>query len=225
LIYNNFSKTVFASAIARPLDSLSKIKDLQDVIKSAIKRKSNADTAKSHSNLSFFPSIGYTPSYGLEVGAVLSGGENFGDPANTTFSIFNSNIFISTNGLASAEFKHNDFSNENSWNLHGDYEVGRTIALDYGLGTGHPHRGDDKFVLNGLPVSFSLGVMPIKYTYFKLYEKIYHKLFDDFYAGMGVGIDGYQDIDKPRRGATRRRSYTMYSLKNGYPLGGYWANF
>ncbi len=219
------SQAVFASAKKQPVDSLYKTKDLQDVIRSVVKSKGDADTAKSHSNLSFFPSVGYNPSYGLELGLVLSGGENHGDPANTTFSIFNTNIFLSTNGLASAEFKHNDFSNENKWNLQGDYEVGRTIALDYGLGTGRPHQGDDSFVLNGLPVTITPGVMPIQYTYLKLYEKVYRKLFDDFYAGMGLVVDGYQDIDKPRRGAARRRSYNvMYSIKNGYPLGGYWAN-
>jgi len=219
------SQAILASAKGQPVDSLYKTKDLQDVIRSFNKTKNDNDTAKSHSNLSFFPSVGYTPSYGLEFGFVLSGGENFGDPANTTFSIFNTNIFLSTNGLASVEFKHNDFSNENKWNLQGDYEVGKTIALDYGLGTGRPHQGDDNFVLNGLPVSLSPGVVPIQYTYFKFYEKIYRKLFDDFYAGMGVAVDGYQDIFRPGRGATRRHNYNaMYGIKNGYPLGGYWAN-
>jgi len=216
---------IFASAKNQSADTLYKTKDLQDVIRSIVKSKSYNDTAKSHSNLTFLPSLSYTPSYGLEFGIVLAGGENFGDTSNTTFSIYNTNVFLSTTGLASAEFKHNDFSSENKWNLQGDYQVGRTIDLDYGLGTGRPHQTDDNFVLNGLPVTLSPGVMPIQYTYLKFYEKIYRKLFNNFYAGMGVIIDGYENIDKPRRGTARRRSYnTMYSLKNGYPLGGYWAN-
>jgi len=218
-------KTIFAGAENPPTDSLNKTKDLQDVIRSVFKAKKYSDTTQSHSNLTLLPSVGYNPSYGLEFGIVLAGGNNHGDPANTTFSIFNTNVFASTNGLASAEFKHNDFTDHNLWNLQGDYQVGRTIALDYGLGTGRPHQGDDNFVLNGLPVNLSPGVVPIQYTYFKFYEKAYRKLFDDFYAGMGVIVDGYQDIYRPGKNAARRHSYnTMYSIKNDYPLGGYWAN-
>ncbi|MDP9076778.1 MAG: BamA/TamA family outer membrane protein [Bacteroidota bacterium] len=219
------NQSVFASIAKQPTDTLYKTKDLQDIIRSVLKTKSYDDTTKSHSNLTLLPSVGYTPSYGLEFGIIMSGGKNYGDPANTTFSIFNTNIFVSTSGLASAEFKHNDFSNNNTWNLQGGYQIGRTVALDYGLGTGRPHQGDDNFVLNGLPLTFSPGVMPIKYTYLKFYEKIYRKLFDNFYMGMGFITDGYENIDKPHKGKTRRRSYnTIYSLKNGYPLGGYWAN-
>ena len=220
-----FIRVERADAESLPIDSLHKIKDLQDIIRSAFNRKSYSDTSKSHSNLTLLPSIGYNPSYGADFGIVLAGGTNHGDPSNTTFSIFNTNVFISTNGLASAEFKHNDFSCGNKWNLQGDYEVGRTIALDYGLGTGRAHQGDDNFVLNGLPVNLSPGVVPIQYTYFKFYEKVYRKVFDDFYAGMGLSFNGYQDIFRPGKKASRRHSYsTMYSLKNGYPLGGYWAN-
>jgi outer membrane protein assembly factor BamA len=218
-------RALFASTKKQPADSLYHTKDLQDIIRGILKSKRYTDTGKTHSNLTLLPSIGYTPSYGLEFGIIMSGGRYYGDTANTTFSVFNTNVFISTNGLASAEFKHNDFSAHNDWNLQGGYQVGRTVALDYGLGTGRPHQGGDSFVLNGLPVSFSPDVLPIKYTYLKLYEKIYRKLFDDFYAGVGAIVDGYENIDKPRRGSARRRSYnTMYSLKNDYPLGGYWAN-
>lgn len=214
-----------ANAKQQPTDSLYKTKDLLDIIRSVFNRKSYGDTLQSHSNITILPSIGYNPSYGADFGIVLAGGTNHGNPANTTFSIFNTNVFISTNGLASAEFKHNDFSSGNKWNLQGDYEVGRTIALDYGLGTGRPHQGDDNFVLNGLPVNLSPGVVPIQYTYFKFYEKAYRKLFDDFYAGMGLSFNGYEDIFRPGRGAARRHSYNvMYSIRNGYPLGGYWAN-
>ena len=225
LVFCMLSKACFAETLNAPADSLFKIKDLQDVIRSAFKIKQYNDTTRSHSNLSLLPSIGYNPSYGMEFGIVLAGGTLRGDPSNTTFSVFNTNIFISTNGLASAEFKHNDFSTRNQWNLQGDYQVGRTIALDYGLGTGRPHQGDDSFVLNGLPVNLSPGVVPIQYNYFKFYEKIYRKVFDDFYAGTGFIADGYQDIFRPGGSTARRHSYnTMYSIKNKYPLGGYWAN-
>lgn len=208
-----------------PADSLYKTKDLQDVIRHVFKTKSYKDTSQSHSNLSLLPSIGYNPSYGLDLGLVLSGGKNYGDPSNTTFSVFNTNVFVSTNGLASAEFKHNDFTDRNEWNLQGDYQVGRTITLDYGLGTGRPRQADESFVLNGLPVSLAPGEAPIQYTYFKFFEKAYHKIFQDFYAGMGFIFDGYANIYRPGKGAVRHHSYNvMYSLKNGYPLNGYWAN-
>ena len=225
LLFCLFNQLVFAGVKKQPVDSLYKTKDIQDIIRSFFKIKSYSDTAQSHSNLSLLPSIGYNPSYGLEFGIILSGGKTFGDPANTTFSIFNTNVFVSTNGLASAEFKHNAFSSHNMWNFQGGYQFGRTVALDYGLGTGRARQSDDNFVLNGLPLDNSPNVLSIKFTYLKLYEKVYRKLFDDFYAGMGIVIDGYQNIDKPPKGFARRHSYnTSYSTKNKYPLGGYWAN-
>ncbi|WP_428329513.1 BamA/TamA family outer membrane protein [Mucilaginibacter sp.] len=213
-----------AGAKSHPVDSLYKTKDIQDVIRAILKTDSYSDTSKSHSNLSLLPSIGYSPSYGLEFGIILSGGKNFGDPANTTFSIFNTNVFISSNGLSSAELKHNAFSSHNRWNFQGGYQVGRTIALDYGLGTGHSHQ-TDVFVLNGVPLANNPNVMQIKFNYLKLYEKVYRKLFDNFYAGMGLIVDGYQNIDNQRKGTLRRRSYnTWYSARNDYPSNGYWAN-
>lgn len=220
-----FSCAQLAAAKDIPPDSLYKQKDLQDVIRAFFNKKAYTDTAQSHSNLTLLPSVGYTPSYGLEFGLIMSGGKNFGDPANTTFSVFNTNVFVSTTGLASAEFKHNGFSDHNIWNLQGSVQIGRTVALDYGLGTGRPHRGDDNFVLNGLPVTFDEGVVPIHYTYYKLYEKLYRKIFDNFYAGMGVIFDGYDNIDKVKRGGEPKRSFNMaYSFKNGYPFSQYWAN-
>jgi len=208
-----------------PTDSLYKTRDLQDVIRHVFKTRSYKDTAQSHSNLSLLPSIGYNPSYGLDLGLVLSGGKNYGDPSNTTFSVFNTNVFVATNGLASVEFKHNGFTSHNLWNLQGDYQVGRTIALDYGLGTGRPRQGDASFVLNGVPVNLVPGEASIQYTYFKFFEKVYHKIFDNFYGGMGFIFDGYANIYRPGKGAMRHRSYNvMYSLKNGYPLNSYWAN-
>ncbi|WP_317567214.1 BamA/TamA family outer membrane protein [Mucilaginibacter sp. L3T2-6] len=208
-----------------PPDSLYKTKDLQDVIRHVFKAKSYKDTGQSHSNLSLLPSIGYNPSYGLDLGLILSGGKNYGDPSGTTFSIFNANVFVSSNGLASAEFKHNDFTNRNEWNLQGDYQVGRTISLDYGLGTGRPRQADESFVLNGLPVNLAPGEVPIQYTYFKFFEKVYHKIIKNFYGGMGFIFDGYGNIYRPGNSSVRHRSYNaMYSLKNGYPLNSYWAN-
>jgi hypothetical protein len=160
LLFCLFNQVLSANAKKLPVDSLYKTRDMQDVINSLFKRKSYNDTAGSHSNLSLLPSIGYNPSYGLEFGIIVSGGKNYGDPANTTFSIFNTNVFVSTNGLASAEFKHNTFSSHNTWNLQGGYQVGRTVALDYGIGTGHSHQSNDNFVLNGLPLDNSPGVLP-----------------------------------------------------------------
>ncbi len=225
LIFCLLGKVNAANLSYQPEDSLRKVRDLQDLIRSAFKAQKYNDTAQSHSNLSLLPSIGYNPSYGLDFGIVLSGGKFRGDAVNTTFSVFNANIFISTNGLASVEFRQNDFSSRNEWNLQGDYQAGRTIALDYGLGTGRPHQGDDNFVLNGLPVNLGPGVVPIQYNYFKFYEKICRRVFDNLYAGMGFIIDGYQNIFRPGKGDARRHSYnTMYSVRNGYPLAGYWAN-
>ncbi len=207
-------------------DVLNKQTDAKDVISSFFSGRHHLDTnQKSHSNFSTLPSAGFNPSVGLAVGVTSTGGKTFGDPKTTTFSVVNANAYISTKGLASLEAKNNIFTNGDKLNIQGGIQFGKTVALDYGVGTGHKVQGDGTFALNDLPLANNADVFPIQYTYVKFTERVYFKLMDHIYAGGGVIFDVYSNIDDERKVGPKVNTHNYrYSVLNHFPTMGYSAN-
>lgn len=204
---------------------LNKQKDAKDVISAFFKGHSSDTAKKTHSNFSTLPSAGYNPSVGFAVGVTSTGGKTFGDPKTTTFSVVNANAYISTKGLASFEFKNNIFTADDLFNIQGSVHVGKTVALDYGVGTGHMAVGDGSFSLNDFPLANNPDVFSIKYTYVKLTERIYRKLLNHVYAGAGVIFDSYNNIDDERQMGPNLNTHNFrYSKINDFPSMGYSAN-
>ncbi|QNK63791.1 BamA/TamA family outer membrane protein [Pedobacter sp. PAMC26386] len=193
-----------------PLKDTVAQQDINDLIKILFKKNKKPDTTlKKISNFALLPSIGYTPSTGFMFGAEVTNTRIFGDPKTTTLSIFDVFAAISTNQLVFIQLKHNVYSDANKWNLEGSWELGKTVVLDHGIGTGK----DDP------------GISPIKYTYIKLYENLYRKIFDNFYAGAGIAFNYYTNIDDEKRDAINSKTRNhFYSVKNGFPTYGYAAS-
>jgi hypothetical protein len=206
--------------------TLNQQKDAKDVIRSIFRKNSSKDTGKiTHSNFSILPSAGYNPSVGFAVGVTSTGGTTFGNPNTTTFSVFNGNAYISTNGLASIEFKHNIFTANNLFNLQGGIQAGKTIALDYGIGTGRKVQGDGSFSINNLPLANNPDILPITYSYLKLNERIYRRLFDHIFAGAGAAFNLYSNIDNTHGiGPNMDTHNYRYSKLYGFNPSGYWGN-
>jgi len=211
-----------------PPEVLNRQTDAIDVLKHFFSKKTgtSADTVKTkHSTFSILPSAGYNPSVGFSVGVTSTGGKVFGDPKTTTFSVFNANSYVSTEGLFSFEFKNNVFTNHDKFNLQGGLQVGKTIALDYGIGTGQPTHGEGSFSINGFSLENNSDVFPIAFTYLKFNERIYKELFKNIYAGAGVVFDYFYNIDDERViGPNIGTHNYRYSVINGYPTEGYSAN-
>lgn len=204
---------------------LNRQKDAKDVISALFKGYSTDTTHKTHSNFSTLPSAGYNPSVGFAVGVTSTGGKTFGNPNTTTFSVVNANAYISTKGLASFEAKNNIFTSDDLFNIQGSIQVGKTVALDYGVGTGHKAQGDGSFSINNIPLSNNPDVFPIKYTYVKFTERIYRKLFNHVYAGAGLMFNVYNNIDDERRMGPNYNTHNYrYSKVNNFPTMGYSAN-
>lgn len=206
---------------------LRKQTDAKEVISNFFRKKSTvADSAaKMHSNFSTLPSAGYNPSVGFAVGVTSTGGHVFGNPKTTTFSVVNANAYVSTMGLATFEAKNNIFTNDDIYNIQGGIQVGKTVALDYGVGTGHRVQGDGSFALNDLPLDNNPDVFPIKYSYLKLSERIYRKIVEHVYAGAGVIFDKFSNIDDERKTGPRVNTHNFrYSTLNDYPTSGYSAS-
>ncbi|CAN5216124.1 hypothetical protein BH09BAC6_BH09BAC6_24490 [soil metagenome] len=208
------------------VDSLKYQQDANGLISSIFKKKNAADTGnKKHSNWSVLPSAAYNPSVGFAAGVITSGGKTFGNPATTTFSVINAGAYISTAGLSTFEFKNNIFLADNNWNLQGTWQVGKTAAMDNGIGTGLKSQSDGSFSINNLVFDNNADAFPIRYTYIKINERIYRKLSDHIYAGAGFSFNMYDNIDEEKRDMSMQRSHNYrYSVRNGYPFGEYAAN-
>jgi hypothetical protein len=207
--------------------------DAKEVISNFFSGKKKADTtskSKTHSNFSTLPSAGYNPSVGFSVGITSTGGHVFGNPKTTTFSVVNANAYISTLGLASFEFKNNLFTNDDVFNIQGGLQVGKTVALDYGVGTGHRVQGDGSFSLNDLPLDNNPDVFPIKFSYLKFTERVYRRIFEHVYAGAGFIFNKYSNIDDERQSSKGPTGINVnthnyrYSRINQYPTSGYSAS-
>lgn len=218
--------TALAQKKTDVVDSLRYQKDANGILYSFFNKKAAADTGnKKHSNWSVLPSAAYNPSVGFAIGVITSGGKMFGDPATTTLSVINAGAYISTAGLSTFEFKHNAFSANNEWNLQGTWQIGKTVAMDNGIGTGSRSQGDGSFSLNELFLDNNPDAFPIRYVYIKVNERIYRKLSDHIYAGAGLSFNLYEHIDESRRDMNGMHSHNFrYSMKNGYSPWGYSAN-
>lgn len=185
-------------------------KDVNDLFNELFKKGKSKDTAgKKVGNFSILPAVGYTPSVGFLIGADLVGSRYLGNPETTSLSVFEAYAAISTKKTALVQLKHNLYTADNKFNLQGSWEVGKNLLLDHGIGTGN----DDP------------GTFPIKFTYLKLSEYIYRKIFPNIYAGAGLAFNYYTNIDDERENGAMSRTFNhYYSLKNGYDPGGYFAN-
>jgi outer membrane protein assembly factor BamA len=183
--------------------------DVNDVYRSAFQKlRKRPPRNKKSGSLALLPTIGYNPSTGFAFGADISGTRYLGDPDNTTLSVFDAFATVSTNELALVQLTHNVYTRENKWNIQGTYNLGKTIVLDHGLGTGK-----------------ETPEIPIRYKFMRLSEYVYKSIMPDFYAGAGITFNYYGDIDEELDGAEGIKKYNYhYSMKNGYPTHSYYAN-
>jgi hypothetical protein len=221
------SSAVLAQEKGDSPEVLNRQVDAKDVIKQIFRRKSAKDSAiiEKHPYFSILPSAGFNPSVGLSIGVTSTGGKNYGNPNTTTFSVYNANAYISTYGLASFEFKQNIFTADNKFNIQGSVQAGKTVALDYGVGTGRAVHGDGSFSINSFPLANNADVFPIEYTYLKVNERIYKKIVKNIYVGAGLIFDFYTNVDDVRKVGPNVSTHNYrYSRLNNYPTDGYQAN-
>lgn len=196
--------------------------DFNDVKARILHLKTNPDTSVSKLQKLFIPSLTYNPSSGFELGVTISALTFFGEPDSTSLSNGSLGLSASTKGLIYINYKHNIYFPNNEWSLQGNWEVGRTLALDYGVGTGYKSQ-DDIFLLNSLPVDHNENIFPLKYTSFRFRETAYKKIAGNFYTGIGLNINAYTDIDHERRDDDKTYHF-RYSSNNGFSPWHYLAN-
>jgi outer membrane protein assembly factor BamA len=111
-------------------------------------------------------------------------------------------VSYTSKGLFIARFRHNIFLANNTWNLQGNWQFNKGYQVDYGLGDSarrDPPQPD-----------------PIRYNYIKISEKVYRKIADNLFAGMGISLDMRNKIDDNLLDSSRGTPNSRYSRKYGF---------
>jgi outer membrane protein assembly factor BamA len=206
-------------------DSVREV-DVTDILKKIFNKpvRAELDTApKAKVHFAILPTLSYNPSFGFIFGGKVTGGKQFGDAANTDLSVFALEFFYGTKGIVSAQAKHNIFIADNKWNWQGQWQLAKYGLLDYGLGTGN-FKTKNGFSFDQYPIKNADSSFPITYTYIRLSEKAYRKIGKYFYAGGGIRLDMYSNVDDLKQTTAYNTPHERYSLRHDFDPNKYSAN-
>lgn len=201
---------------------LSKQTDLLDIKANILHKKPKLDTSILKLQKLFIPSFSYNPTAGFELGLTLAALKFLGHPDSTSLSSGEVEVSASTKGLAYINYKHSIYLPKNMWSLQGNWQIGRTSVLDYGIGTGHFSQNQEDG-LNPGNLADNVNVFSLKYTSFRFRETAYKKIIGHFYTGIGLSVNAYTGIDEERRDDPNTYHY-RYSDQYDFPLWHYLAN-
>ena len=178
---------------------------------------------ESSSSLALLPVLGYNPSFGFVLGAKVNVGKQYGDPANTNYSIYSLNAFTSTKGIVTLQARHNVFKPENKWNYQGNWQLSRFGLVDYGLGV-KSFEDEGTFTVDKYQTTNPDSAFPMQYKYFRFNEKIFKKISQGFYAGVGISLDIYANIDDLKLDSLGYSPHQIYCDRYGFDSNKYSSN-
>ena len=209
------NSTVHSQNITKSGDTIQPT-DLTDVLKKLFKVKIDTLKPIKKSSIAILPTLSYNPSFGFVFGAKVSAGTQLGDPSNTSYSIIGLEGFITTKGIISAQARHNIFTPGDKWNWQGHWQLSKYGIIDYGIGTGAGSYRGRGFIINEYPTVNSDSAFPIKYSYIRLFEKVYRKIGSKLFAGAGIGFDFHYKIDDQKLATQFSTPHKRYSVRNGF---------
>ncbi|GJM63208.1 BamA/TamA family outer membrane protein [Persicobacter diffluens] len=160
------------------------------------------------------PVLASNPAFGFVYGAAASGGIFFGDPQATRMSSALLTATYSTKNQLMFTFKPIVYTNNDDWNLLGDYRVFFSSQNTYGLGTGAP----------ATPIDDYLGEQPMDFDLIRLHQTALRKIKPNLYAGMGYHLDVFSNIDDTmldEEGQRIETDHDRYSKEKGFETDGY----
>ena len=200
------------------------VKDIGDVVNSVFKKNSDKPKKQKQGGISILPALGYNPSFGFVIGAKVAGGRQLGSIENTNLSLIGLQGSYSTKGVTTIQARHNIFTPYNKWNFQGNWQLSRLGMIDYGVGTGNSQYRSKGFSFNEFRTKNADSAFPIKYTYIRLFEKLYHKIGPHLFAGAGISVDMFSKIKDEKRTATFSTPHSRYSRRNDFSEEKYAAN-
>ncbi|MXV53234.1 BamA/TamA family outer membrane protein [Pedobacter sp. HMF7647] len=188
-------------------DSLSQQMDAIDVLKKIFPPK-KTDTVKKASALAILPAIGYNPSTGFLLGINFL--KSFHTDPSAKLSVAQLDGSYTSKNLIIVRFRTNIFTKDNKWNFQGNWQYLRNYVNDYGIG------GDAR---RDPPVNY-----PTRFNYFRLMEKAYRNLGNNFYAGGGISFDLRNHINAEPADSTLYSPNNAYSFEKGFNSERYFVN-
>lgn len=208
-----FSATTNAQQPVTGNPSMIPIQDLGDVIRQLMHKKVDSTKPKKSGGMAILPSIGYNPSFGFVLGAKVSAVKQYGKPENTGLSSFGLEGIYTTKGVITAQARHNILTEGNKWNFQGHWQLSKFLIADYGIGTGNKDyrtKSDSTFL--------------IRFTYIRLAERVYRKIGNHLFAGVGLTFNIRAKIDDEQLDSLVSSPHLRYSQRNGFDPKKYSAN-
>lgn len=201
-----------------------KTRDLNDVIKKILKKKTDTTKIAKPPGFAILPSFGYNPSLGFVIGAKVAAGRQYGKPENTDYSIYGLEALYTSKGIITAQARHNVFTTGNKWNLQGNWQLSRFGLIDYGIGTGKGTYNSNGFIINEYPSKNGDSAFPIKFNYIRLSEKVYYKIGPNLFAGGGISLDIRSKIADEKQSDSFNTPHQRYNQYYGFNPKKYSAN-
>ena len=177
------------------------------------KKKDSIETRnpKSKKNLIILPTLGYQPANGFTLGFISQ--YSFKKKSDDKVSLISGGASYSTKKQVLTYLKNNMYLKGDTFFFSGDYRFYIFSQSNFGLGSAIIPHGSDFENFN-----FKTIEQPMKYNYFKFHQTASYKILPSFYAGAGIHIDSYSQIEDEDLDLVNQK-YTYhydYSKKYGY---------
>ena len=152
------------------------------------KKENRIDKPQALTSFIILPTLGYQPANGFTGGFISQ--YSFRENQEDRVSLLAGGASYSTKKQILTYAKNNMYLKEDSFFLSGDLRYYVFSQSNFGLGSDIIPYGDafDSF-------SYEDIEEPMKYNYFKFHQTANYKVFPNVYAGLGIHIDSYDQIE------------------------------
>ncbi|MFA7448676.1 MAG: hypothetical protein WCY77_09585 [Weeksellaceae bacterium] len=188
-------------------DSISYV-TIYDLLK---KKENRVDKPQALTSFIILPTIGYQPANGFTGGFISQ--YSFRENEEDRISLVSGGASYSTKKQILTYAKNNMYLKEDTYFLSGDLRYYVFSQSNYGLGSDIVPYGDafDTF-------SYEDIEEPMKYNYFKFHQTFNYKFLPNMYAGLGIHVDSYDQIQDEflNREEQKLTEHYTYSQAHGY---------
>lgn len=175
------------------------------------KKENRVEEKESNTSFIILPTLGYQPANGFTGGFISQ--YSFKENQEDKISLVSGGASYSTKKQILTYAKNNMYLKEDTYFLSGDLRYYVFSQSNYGLGSDIVPYGDafDTF-------SYEDIEEPMKYNYFKFHQTFNYKFLPNMYAGLGIHVDSYDQIQDEflNREEQKLTEHYTYSQAHGY---------
>ncbi len=175
------------------------------------KKENRVDKPQALSSFIILPTIGYQPANGFTGGFISQ--YSFREKQEDRISLIAGGASYSTKKQILTYAKNNMYLKEDTYFVSGDLRYYVFSQSNFGLGSDIVPYGDafDTFNYEDLEE-------PMKYNYFKFHQTVNYKILPNIYAGLGIHVDSYDQIEDELLNleANELTEHYKYSQEYGY---------